>query len=91
MSKLSFMFIGDVHLGRVSPRLPQDFAAYDLDPAALTPAAALSMSVRYAVERGVSGVIFAGDVVDEMNDAYGALAHLQAAIKVLADAGIPTL
>ena len=88
MSKLSFMFVGDVHLGRCSARLPHDLEAFDIDPQSLSPAAALGQAMKLAVDKEVSAVLFAGDLVDEMNDVYGAFGHMQAGIRCLTDAGI---
>ena len=88
MAKFSLMFVGDVHLGRSSLRLPHDLEHYDIDPQTLSPAAALKQAMQLAAQREVKAVVFAGDLIDEMNDMYGAFGHMQAGLKCLTDEGI---
>ncbi len=76
--------IGDIHLGRMSRRLPEA-----VDPSELTPAAALRQAVQTARSQDVSAVLLAGDVADQDHDLYRALAILSEELAPLADAGIP--
>ena len=76
--------IGDIHLGRLSGRLPGG-----LDPAELGPDAALRAAVRVALEREVTAVLLAGDVADTTRDLFHALGSLAAALAPLTRAGVP--
>jgi DNA repair exonuclease SbcCD nuclease subunit len=78
--------IGDIHLGRLSGRLPAS-----LDPAALGPAAALRTAVQAARDHEVAAVLLAGDVADTSRDLFHALGTLTETLAPLQEAGIPVL
>jgi exonuclease SbcD len=78
--------IGDVHLGRVSSRLPQGITADSVRPDA-----ALVQAMRTAVEQGVSAVLLAGDVADAGRDLYHAVGVLEEAMGPVLDAGIAVI
>lgn len=70
--------VGDIHLGRWPSGLPEDLKSHGLDPAALSPAAALTRAVGWALESGVDAVLMAGDLIDSENrffESWGALAR----------------
>ncbi len=71
----------DVHLGRRSAGLPADLAA------SLTPAAAWERLVQRAVRERVTALLVCGDLVDESNAYFEALAPLERAAEALAEAG----
>lgn len=62
-----------------------------MEPAAITPAAALDAAVKRAVAEGVDAVLFAGDVVESTNARFEAFRSLEAAVRRLAEAEIPVL
>ncbi len=76
--------IGDIHLGRLSGRLPAS-----LDPASLGPDAALRAAVQAALEHEVAAVLLAGDVADTSRDLFHALGALAEALAPLTAAGVP--
>jgi len=78
--------IGDIHLGRLSGRLPAG-----LDARALGPAAALRAAVQAAREHAVSAVLLAGDVADGERDLFHALGTLTEVLAPLEQAGIAVL
>lgn len=78
--------IGDVHLGRVSSRLPHGVTATSVGPDA-----ALAQAMRTAVELDVSAVLLAGDVADSGRDLYHAVGVLEEAIGPVLDAGIEVI
>ena len=73
----------DVHIGRRSGGLPAELAAE------LTPAAAWERTVAYAIAERVTALVVCGDLADEGNAYYEALAPLERAAAALAAAGIP--
>jgi len=84
--------IGDVHLGTrpsgVPPAIGEELAG-GLE--SLTPAAALRSAVDLAIREGVDALLFAGDVVESANARFEALPALEAAVRRLAEAGIPVV
>jgi DNA repair exonuclease SbcCD nuclease subunit len=78
--------IGDIHLGRLSGRLPGA-----VDPASVSPAAALRRAVRAALEHEVDALLLAGDVADSTRDHFHALGTLSEVLEPLRDAGIPVI
>lgn len=71
----------DVHLGRRSAGLPPDLAA------SLTPAAAWERLVQQAVREQATALVVCGDLVDEANAYFEALAPLERAALALAEVG----
>jgi DNA repair exonuclease SbcCD nuclease subunit len=80
---LRILACADVHLGRRSGGLPVELAEE------LTPAAAWERTVAYAISERVAALVVCGDLADEANAYYEALAPLERAAAALAAAGIP--
>ncbi len=59
-----------------------------MDPAELTPGAALRLAVDLAIENGFDAVMFAGDVVESTNARFEAMAPLEERVRRLLGAGI---
>jgi DNA repair exonuclease SbcCD nuclease subunit len=89
--KARVLFVGDVHIGRRSGRLPADLTDYDVAPAELTPGAAFRAMVDHAIEERVDAVVMAGDVVERDNCRFEAFGRLQQGVSRLLAAGIPVL
>ena len=83
--------IGDVHLGTSCSGLPDAISSWRINPADLTPAAALRLAVDYAIERQVDAVLFAGDVVESTNARFEAMAPLEESARRLLDSGIEVI
>ena len=88
---ITLLAVGDVHLGTRPVSLPGDLTDWDVDPRELTPEAALGAAVDRAIAEGVDAVVFAGDVVESTNARFEAIRPLEAAVRRLAEAGIPVL
>ncbi|MEE4639529.1 MAG: DNA repair exonuclease [Wenzhouxiangella sp.] len=84
----SLLAIGDIHLGRSPAALHSDLQAQRTE---LGPEAAWSRCVNEALERGVDGVLLAGDVVERSRDLLVAYGDLKQGIDRLAAAGIPVM
>lgn len=82
--------IGDIHLGRLSSRLPA-LLTERLGADNLGPAAALRQAVALALAERVSAVLLAGDIADSGRDQYHALGVLIEVLRPLDEAGIPVL
>ncbi len=80
---LRILVCADVHIGRRSGGLPAELAEE------LTPAAAWERTVAYAISARVAALVVCGDLADETNAYYEALAPLERAAAALALAGIP--
>ncbi len=78
--------IGDMHLGIRPSGVPEDLAGVEIEE--LTPAAALQAAVKLAITERVDGVVFAGDLVENMNARFEALQPLELALKELQEARI---
>ena len=87
----SILAIGDVHLGTSCSGLPDAISSWGIDPVDLTPAAALRLAVDYAIERQVDAVLFAGDVVENTNARFEAMAPLEKSARRLLDSGIEVI
>lgn len=81
--------IGDVHLGTRPGSLPEGLSDAGLDERELTPAAALASCVELAINKRVTAVVFAGDVVESTNARFEAIGPLEEAVVRLAQADIP--
>jgi hypothetical protein len=88
---ITLLAIGDVHLGTRPVSLPDDLTDWDVDPRELTPEAALGAAVDRAIAERVGAVVFAGDVVESTNARFEAIRPLEAAVRRLAEVGIPVL
>lgn len=80
---MRLLVCADVHIGRRSGGLPAELAEE------LTPAAAWERTVAYAISARVAALVVCGDLADETNAFYEALAPLERAAAALAAAGIP--
>jgi len=87
----SILAIGDVHLGTACSGVPGAVSAWGVDVAELTPAAALRLSVDFAVKQQFDAVLFAGDVVESTNARFEAMLPLEESVGRLLDAGIEVI
>ena len=87
----AILAIGDVHLGTACSGVPDEISSWGLDPGELTPAAALKLSVDFAIEQKLDAVLFAGDVVESTNARFEAMLPLEEGIRRLLDAGIQVI
>ena len=83
--------IGDVHLGTGCSGLPDVIESLGVDPAELSPVAALRRAVDFAIEERVEAVLFAGDVVDGDNARFEAMAPLEECVRRLLHEGIEVI
>jgi DNA repair exonuclease SbcCD nuclease subunit len=83
--------IGDIHLGTRCSGLPDEISSWGIDPEDLTPAAALTASIDFAIEQNVGAVLFAGDVVESTNARFEAIVPLEHNVRRLLDAGIQVI
>ncbi len=86
---VDLLFVGDIHLGRTPSRI-DSLSNHGLRPADLSPARAWALVVDHAIETRVDAVVLAGDVVESVEDRFEAFGHLEAGVRRLAQAGIPT-
>ncbi len=87
----SLLAIGDVHLGTACSGVPEEISSFGVSPKKLTPAAALKLSVNFAIENQVDVVMFAGDVVESTNARFEAMLPLEENIRRLLHAGIQVI
>lgn len=87
----TILAIGDIHLGTACSGLPEALSSWGLDPNAITPAAALEMSVEFAIDRKIDAVLFAGDIVESTNARFEAILPLENAIRRLLDEGVQVI
>lgn len=87
----AILAIGDVHLGTACSGVPDEISSLGLDPGELTPAAALKLSVDFAIEQKLDAVLFAGDVVESTNARFEAMLPLEEGIRRLLDAEIQVI
>ena len=87
----SILAVGDVHLGTACSGLPAEIAEWGVDPADLTPAAALRLAVDFAIKQKVDAVLFAGDVVESTNARFEAMRPLEESVRRLVDKGIEVI
>ena len=86
-----FLAIGDVHLGTACSGVPDEISSWGIDPRELTPAAALGLSVDFAIKQKLDAVLFAGDIVESTNARFEAILPLEAGIRRLLEAGIEVI
>ena len=82
---MKLVAVGDIHLGRIPSRLPEELAGRARE---LGPAEAWRRTVDAAIAAGVKAVLLAGDVVEKEDDFFEAYRELNQRVKRLADAGI---
>jgi len=82
------IFLGDLHLGRRLTGHAEALLSLGLDVRELSPAGALRAAVKLAIEEDARALIFAGDVVDDEDDALEAFGQLERACVALCRAGI---
>ena len=87
----SILAIGDVHLGTACSGVPGAISVWGVDPAELTPAAALRLSVDFAIQQQLDAVLFAGDLVENTNARLEAMLPLEENVGRLLDAGIEVI
>ena len=87
----AILAIGDVHLGTACSGVPDEISSWGLDPTELTPAAALKLSVDFAIEQNLDAVLFAGDVVESTNARFEAMLPLEEGIRRLLGAEIQVI
>ncbi|MEX0385747.1 metallophosphoesterase family protein [Spiribacter onubensis] len=85
---IKLLAVGDLHLGRRPPRLPENLSARIDD---FSPATGWERIIDLAVRERVQAVLLAGDVAESTQDYFEALPRLQAGATRLNDAGIPLL
>ncbi len=84
----TLLAIGDMHLGRPAPALPEDLRERHSE---LGPEAAWIRAVDTALAYGVDAVLLAGDLIDRERDFFFAYGELRAGVERLSNAGIPVL
>jgi DNA repair protein SbcD/Mre11 len=87
----AILAIGDIHLGTACSGVPDQITAWGLDPRDLSPAAALKLSVDFAIKQKLDAVLFAGDVVESTNARFEAILPLEEGIRRLLGAGIQVM
>ncbi len=87
----TILAIGDVHLGTACSGVPDEISSWGVDPEELTPAAALKLSVDFAIEQKLDAVLFAGDVVESTNARFEAMLPLEENVRRLLNAGIQVI
>lgn len=83
--------IGDVHLGTACSGIPHNISSWGVDPADITPAAALRTAVDFAIDRQVDAVLFAGDVVESTNARFEAMLPLEESVQRMLQSGIAVI
>jgi DNA repair protein SbcD/Mre11 len=86
--RAAILAIGDIHLGTACSGLPGEISAWGLDPKEFSPAAALKLSVDFAIKQKLDAVLFAGDIVESTNARFEAILPLEEGIRKLLAAGI---
>ena len=85
---IKLLAVGDLHLGRRPPRLPEHLSARIDD---FSPATAWERVIALALRERVQAVLLAGDVAESTQDYFEALPRLQAGAARLSRAGIQLL
>ena len=86
--RATILAIGDVHLGTRCSGIPDAVSSWGIQPADLTPAAALKLCTEFAIKKDMDAVLFAGDIVESTNARFEAMPHLEACVRQLLNAGI---
>lgn len=87
---MKLLCTADIHLGRQVARLPAGLLER-IERRALGPAAAWERLVELALERRVDALLLAGDVVEQDDDFYEAMADLRRGVERLTGAGVRVL
>ncbi len=82
---MRLLAVGDIHLGRLPTRIPEDFA---LPASELGPAAAWRSTVELAIHEQVHAVLLAGDVVESEKDFFEGFRELKSGVEKLTQARI---
>ena len=85
---LRVLLVGDMHLGK-QPRLSSTLQTLGIEGADIAPAAAWRRAAELAEEHDVHGVLCAGDLVNQKENCFEALAELLGPLKSLHRAQIP--
>ena len=85
---MKLLAIGDMHLGRIPARLPEELAGRVHE---FGPAEAWRRAVDAAIAAGAKAVLLAGDVVEREDDFFEAYRELSQRVRRLANAGIATI
>jgi exonuclease SbcD len=80
---LKILCVGDIHLGKVVTRLPAVLADFGIDVAELSPASAWRRTWERAIEEHVDAVLIAGDLVEDENERFAAIHHLDTGLRAL--------
>ena len=57
--------------------MPDEISSWGVDPKELTPAAALKLSIEFAIKQKLDAVLFAGDIVESTNARFEAMLPLE--------------
>lgn len=87
-SVMKILAVGDIHLGRLPSRIPEDFPRQARD---LSPEAAWRRTVDLAIGEKVAAVLLAGDVIESEKDFFEGYRALKQGVDRLADAGVEVL
>jgi DNA repair exonuclease SbcCD nuclease subunit len=85
---LRLLLVGDMHLGK-QPRLSSTLQTLGIEGADIAPSAAWRRAAELAIEHEVHAVLCAGDLVNQKENCFEALAELLGPLKLLQKAGIP--
>lgn len=88
---MKLLCAADLHLGRRPSRLPDEIRDETGLAAALTPQAAWSALVDFAVAERVHAVLLAGDLLDDEHDFFGTFGDLRAGVERLIEGGVGVL
>lgn len=88
---LKVLCVGDMHLGKVVTRLPAALEDFGISAQTLSPAATWRRTWERAIEEQVDAVLLAGDVVEDENERFAALHHLDVGIRALVEHDIQVL
>ena len=85
---MKILAVGDIHLGRLPSRIPEDFPCKAQD---LSPEAAWRRTVDLAIEEQVAAVLLAGDVIESEKDFFEGYRALKQGVDRLAEAGVEVI
>lgn len=87
-AEFRLLCVGDMHLGRRPTRITEGVRELGVRVEDLTPAAAWSATVDWAIANRVDAVALAGDVVESLEDRFEAYGHLERGVRRLTEQGI---
>ncbi|MCY4050117.1 MAG: DNA repair exonuclease [Gammaproteobacteria bacterium] len=90
-STLTILAIGDIHLGTIPARLPENLSDAGLSKHDLSPATAWKCAVDYAIDQQVDAVLLAGDVVESTNARFEAIVPLEQGVQELINNNIQVI